>query len=75
MRVNGAADQRRALELVAEELERAAWGDPTLANTARALAWSEAVPPVDQTSELAARVRAVLDDGHETHVNGDRDAT
>jgi hypothetical protein len=75
VRVNGAAEQRRALELVAEELERTAWGDPMLANTARALAWSEAVPPVDHTSELAARVRAVLDDGRETHLNGDRDAT
>ena len=28
VRVNGAADQRRALELVAEELELAEWGIP-----------------------------------------------
>ena len=71
VRVDGAANQRRALELVAEELERAARGDPTLAQTARALAWSEGVPPVDQTTELAGRVRSVLDETHETHRNGD----
>lgn len=71
VRIDGAADQRRALELVAEELERAAWGDPTLAHTARALAWSEGVPPVDQTTALAARVRAVLDQTHDGRKNGD----
>jgi hypothetical protein len=74
VRVDGAADQRRALELVAEELERAAWGDPKLAQAARALAWSEGVPPVNQTTELAARVRSVLDETHETHRNGDSHA-
>lgn len=74
VRVDGAADQRRALELVAEELERAAWGDPELAQAARALAWSEGVPPVRQTTELAARVRSVLDETHETHRNGDGNA-
>jgi hypothetical protein len=62
VRVNGAADQRRALELVAEELELAEWGDPTLARAARALAWSEDIPPVHETTGLAARVRAALDE-------------
>jgi hypothetical protein len=75
VRVDGAADQRRALELVAEELERAAWGDPKLAQAARALAWSEGVPPVRQTTELAARVRSVLDETYETHRNGDGNAS
>lgn len=60
IRVDGAADQRRALELVAEELELAEWGDRDLARTARALAWSKGVPPVAETSQLAARVRTSL---------------
>jgi hypothetical protein len=67
-RVNGAADQRRALELVAEELELAEWGDPNLARAARALAWSEDVPPIEETNGLAARVRSALpeiDDGRD----------
>lgn len=70
VRVNGSADQRRALELVAEELERAAWGDPTLAGAARALAWSEGVPPVDRTTDLAARVRSALDEEYESAERG-----
>jgi hypothetical protein len=60
VRSDGAAEQRRALELVAEELELAEWGDRDLARTARALAWSEGVPPVDETNRLAARVRSAL---------------
>jgi hypothetical protein len=60
VRVDGAADQRRALELVAEELELAEWGDPNLARSARALAWSENVPPIEETNGLAARVRSAL---------------
>ncbi len=60
VRSDGAAEQRRALELVAEELELAEWGDRDLARTARALAWSEGVPPIDQTNRLAARVRSAL---------------
>ena len=60
IRVDGAADQRRALELVAEELELADWGDRDLARTARALAWSEGVPPANETTRLAARVRTAL---------------
>ncbi len=60
IRVDGASDQRRALELVAEELEQAEWGDPDLARTARVLAWSEGAPPIDETTGLAARVRSSL---------------
>jgi hypothetical protein len=60
VRDDGAGDQRRALELVAEELEE--WGDSDLALAARGLAWSAAAPPVDQTMALAARVRAELDE-------------
>jgi hypothetical protein len=74
VRVDGASDQRRALELVAEELERAAWGDPALAHTARTLAWSEGIPPLAETTELAARVRSVLDETYEAHRNGDGNA-
>jgi len=58
VRADGAGDQRRALELVAEELEE--WGDDDLAGAARVLAWSEGVPEVEQTTALAARVRAEL---------------
>jgi hypothetical protein len=60
VRRDGAADQRRALELVAEELELAEWGDRDLARRARALAWSKGIPPVAQTVALAERVRASL---------------
>jgi hypothetical protein len=70
VRADGAADQRRALELVAEELELADWGDPELARTARALAWSEGVPPLRQTSGLAASVRSALP---EPEVDASRD--
>lgn len=58
-RSNGAADQRRALELVADEL---AGRDAQLAQRARALAWSEDVPAADETSGLAARARAALEE-------------
>lgn len=71
IRVDGAADQRRALELVAEELELADWGDRDLARTARALAWSQGVPPANETTRLAARVRTALPREEETlEVNG-----
>jgi len=70
IRVDGAAAQRRALELVAEELELSEWGDPQLAGTARALAWSEDVPPVAETSRLAARVRSALPHEVENPENG-----
>ncbi len=70
VRLDGPADQRRALELVAEELELAEWGDPALARTARVLAWSEEVPHVSATSDLAARVRVALDERNEGSDNG-----
>jgi len=72
-RIDGAGDQRRALELVAEELDE--WGDRDLAGAARVLAWSEGVPEAQQTKALAARVRAELDqellDRAELGRNGD----
>ena len=49
---NGGQDRRRALELVAEEVER--WGDDDLALSARTLAWSEDSPEGDETRALAA---------------------
>jgi hypothetical protein len=58
-RVDGAGDQRRALELVAEELDE--WGDADLAGKARVLAWSPDVPGVEQTNALAAQVREELE--------------
>ena len=71
VRQDGAEEQRRALELVAEELETAGWGDRTLANAARRLAWSEVAPPVDATSDLAARVRAAVELTYAASENGD----
>ena len=59
VRLDGAGDQRRALELVAEELDER--GDADLAGAARVLAWSVSVPRVEQTTALAARVRAELE--------------
>jgi hypothetical protein len=60
-RANGAADQRRSLELVAEVLgERGE--DDGLAEAARALAWSPTAPGPDKTKSLAARVRAALEE-------------
>ena len=58
---NGAADQRRSLELVSEVLgERGE--DDGLAQTARELAWSPTAPPPEATRQLAARVRAALEE-------------
>lgn len=75
-RADGAGEQRRALELVAEELEK--WGDADLSGSARMLAWSPDVPGVEQTTALAARVRAELDQAllerAELDPNGDRHA-
>lgn len=73
IRVNGAAEQRRALEQVAEQLELSEWGDSKLAREARVLAWSEDVPPVDMTTSLAARVRSALPEDEEPELaqNGD----
>jgi hypothetical protein len=55
---NGAADRRRALELVAEEMEER--GDLRLARRARGMAWSEDDPAVVETRGLAAQVRALI---------------
>jgi len=66
-RANGAADQRRALELVAEEMQ--ARGDVPLARRARGMAWSEDVPAVEDTRGLATNVRAALADVDEEPVD------
>jgi hypothetical protein len=60
-RANGAADQRRSLELVAEVLAERGEEDG-LAASARALAWSPTAPRPDDTKRLAARVRDALDE-------------
>jgi hypothetical protein len=65
-RANGAEDRRRALELVAEVLER---DHSALARAAKALAWSEDDPLVEETSGLATRVRSTID------LNGDSNAS
>jgi hypothetical protein len=62
-RVDGAADQRRALELVAAALEGR--GDPRLARESRTLAWSEPIPNIRETNGVAARARPAL--GKELH--------
>lgn len=58
---NGAADQRRSLELVAEVLADRG-EDDGLVRTARELAWSPTPPPVAATKGLAVRVRAALEE-------------
>ena len=55
---NGAADRRRALELVAEEME--AREEFPLARQARVMAWSEDTPTLAETSGLAESVRVQL---------------
>ena len=60
-RANGAADQRRSLELVAEVLGERGDADG-LAPAARELAWSPTPPPLEATKGLAVRVRATLDE-------------
>ena len=57
-RLNGSADQRRALELVAEEMELR--GEQRLARKARGMAWSEDVPACEETRGMAAQVRAAI---------------
>jgi len=57
-RTNGVEDRRRALELVFEVLVD---DQPELARAARALAWSEDAPLVEDTSGLASRVRTIID--------------
>jgi hypothetical protein len=60
-RANGAADQRRSLELVAEVLAQRGDEDG-LAPAARELAWSPVPPPPEASKDLAIRVRAKLDE-------------
>jgi hypothetical protein len=57
-RVDGAGDQRRALERVADELARR--GEAELARAARTLAWSEPVPGTEQTTRFAASARSKI---------------
>ena len=59
-------DERKALELLAEELRTA--GRRRLAGAATELAWSRSAPEVERTTELAADVRRDLDQRR----NGDR---
>jgi hypothetical protein len=69
-----AVEQRKALELLSEELESS--GEPALALDARSLAWSPLAPASDSTGLLTGRVREVVErlrNGHveiEEHVNG-----
>jgi hypothetical protein len=56
---NGAPERRRALELVADEVE--GWGEPDLARTARALAWSEHEPESELTKAFAAQLRSRME--------------
>ena len=60
-RLDGAADQRRALELVAAALVES--GNSKLALTSRALAWSRPTPAVADTNGLAVRARSALWNG------------
>lgn len=60
-RANGAGAERRSLELVAEVLAERGEEDG-LAASARALAWSPTAPRPEDTKQLAARVRAALED-------------
>lgn len=71
IRGDGAAGRRRALELVAEELERTEPGEPELAGAVRAIAWSEELPDAAETSRLAARLRAALPHADEGAEAGD----
>ncbi|HEY1370306.1 MAG TPA: hypothetical protein VGF23_24470 [Gaiellaceae bacterium] len=62
-----AVEQRKALELLSEELETS--GEPALALDARSLAWSPLAPGADSTGLLTGRVREVV----ERHRNGHAD--
>lgn len=63
-RASGPAEERKALELLAEELRRSGEGD--LAWTASSLAWAPSAPDREPTAALAVDVRRVIDD----HSNG-----
>jgi hypothetical protein len=56
--VDGAADRRRALELLAAELSGR--GNDDLAHLARRLAWSRQLPAVERTTPLAEQARPAL---------------
>ena len=56
--VDGSAGRRRALELVAEELEPR---DASLATSVRTLAWAAGKPAAAQARTLAERVRVILE--------------
>jgi hypothetical protein len=60
----GAEEERKALELLAEELRRS--GEPDLAWTASSLAWAPESPDGEPTLALAVDVRRVI----EEHSNG-----
>jgi hypothetical protein len=55
---NGSESRRRALELVADEVEEL--GEADLALAARSLAWSPDAPEIPATRALAGRVRSTL---------------
>lgn len=57
----GPAEQRRALELLADELART--GGNGLVEDARELAWSESPPSANAIRTLEGRVRAVIERG------------
>lgn len=58
----GSREQRKALELLAEELEADTEDDlTTLADDARVLAWSARPPGDESTDTLARRVREIVD--------------
>jgi hypothetical protein len=62
LRQDGEEDRRRALEALADVLERS--GASPLAEATRTSAWSEDVPDRTRTDELATEARSVLGRGH-----------
>lgn len=58
---DGEHDRRRALEALADVLERG--GAVPLAETTRTLAWGERAPPPERAGELAAEARSALEGG------------
>jgi hypothetical protein len=69
--VNGAADRRRALELLAGAL--AGQGDDELARRARELAWSSHEPGVERTTPIAeeARPRLLIEEEDEADADAE----
>lgn len=60
-RSRGPEEERKALELLAEELRRSGEGD--LAWTASSLAWAPGSPELEPTDALAVDVRRVIEEG------------